>query len=94
MADYVLLLNFTKQGLEKIKDSPTRYKAWQKMVEQAGAKIKAHYVVFGQYDAVEILEAPNDETVAKLSLQLGSLGNIRAQTLRAFTQDQFVEMVK
>lgn len=94
MADYVLLLNFTKQGMEKIKESPNRYKAWKKMAEQAGVKIKAHYVVLGQFDIVEIIEAPNDETVAKLSLQLGALGNVRAQTLRAFTEDQFVEMVK
>ena len=93
MSEYVLLIRFTHQGIEKIKESPNRLKTWKKMLEDVGAKLKAHYLVLGQYDMVHIIEAPDDETVARLSLQLGSLGNIRMETLRAFNENQYVDII-
>jgi uncharacterized protein with GYD domain len=58
-----------------------------------GAELKAFYLVMGQYDAVVISEAPNDETVGKLVLMIGAQGNIRTETLRAFTEDEYRKMI-
>jgi uncharacterized protein with GYD domain len=58
-----------------------------------GAELKAFYLVMGRYDAVVISEAPNDETVGKLVLMIGAQGNIRTETLRAFTEDEYRKMI-
>lgn len=58
-----------------------------------GTEIKAFYLVMGQYDAVVVSEAPDDETAAKLALAIGSLGNIRTETLRAFAEDEFRKII-
>jgi uncharacterized protein with GYD domain len=58
-----------------------------------GGELKAIYVTMGQYDFVDVLEAPDDETAAKFALALGSLGNVHTETLRAFTQDEFRQIV-
>lgn len=93
MPDYVVLYRFTNKGLESIKNSPDRLKAWKKMVSDAGARIKENYVLLGQYDIMEVIEAPNDETIAKLSLQLSALGNVHAESHRAFSETQYLDIV-
>lgn len=93
MATYISLLRYTQQGIEKIKDSPARLDAARKAFEQLGANIKDFYLVTGQYDAVVIAEAPDATTIAKVSLALGSRGNVRTETLRAFTEDEFRKIV-
>ena len=93
MAEYIMLFRFTKTGVENIKESPARIKAAKKLFEANGAKVKTFYAVLGKYDTVCIVEAPDDETIARLSLQISAQGNVQAQTLRAFTEDQFVSMV-
>ena len=93
MATYIVLYRYTQQGIENIKESPARLEAGKEAFRAMGAEIKAFYLVTGQYDAVSIVEAPDDATVAKLSLATGSLGNVRAETLRAFTEDEFKEIV-
>ncbi len=93
MATYINLLRFTKQGIENIKESPARVETARKTYEQLGAKVKDFYCVMGQYDAVLIAEAPDDETMAKIQLALGSLGNGRSETLRAFTEDEYRRIV-
>lgn len=93
MATYISLLRYTQQGIEKIKESPARLEAARKAFEQQGAKIKDFYLICGQYDAIVITEAPDDTTVAKVSLALGSRGNVRTETLRAFTEEEFRKIV-
>jgi uncharacterized protein with GYD domain len=85
MAIYVVLANFTDQGVRNAKDSPNRAEAFKEMAKKCGATVKDLYWTQGQYDAVTILEAPDDTTATALALSVGALGNIRTQTLRAFS---------
>jgi uncharacterized protein with GYD domain len=93
MATYIVLLRYTQQGVEKIKESPARLDAAKKAFRAMGAELKQWYLVMGQYDAVVIGEAPDDETVAKLALAIGSQGSIRTETLRAFTEDEYRKLI-
>ena len=93
MPTYIALLRFTQQGIEKIKDSPARLDAARKGYDAMGAKLKEFYLVTGRYDAVVVAEAPNDETVAKLALGLGAKGNVRTETLRAFTEAEYRNII-
>jgi len=94
MATYISLIQYTQQGISKIKDSPGRLDAAKKVWEQAGAKIKEFYLVMGEYDIIVVSEAPNDEVVAKLALMLGSQGNVKTRTSRAFTEGEFRKLVQ
>jgi uncharacterized protein with GYD domain len=93
MATYISLIQFTQQGLETIKESPKRIDAARKAYEQAGAKLKEIYLLMGEYDLIVISEAPNDETAAKVSLTLGSKGNVRTRTSRAFTEAEYRKLL-
>ena len=93
MATYISLLSYTQQGIQNIKDSPSRLDSAKKAFEAMGAKVVAFYLVMGQYDIIMVTEAPDDETVAKLALSIGSLGSIRTQTLRAFTEDEYRKVI-
>jgi uncharacterized protein with GYD domain len=93
MPTYISLIQYTAKGLEGVKDSPKRLDAARKMYEEVGAKLKDFYLVMGEYDIITIADAPNDETMAKLSLLLGSKGNIRTRTQRAFTETEFRKVV-
>jgi uncharacterized protein with GYD domain len=93
MATYINLLHFTQQGIADIRESPGRIESARKLYEQMGAKVKDFYCVMGQYDTVLIAEAPDDETMAKIQLALGSLGNVRSETLRAFTEAEYRKIV-
>jgi len=94
MQIYVTLYRWTEQGIKNVKESPARIKAAAKNVEALGGKLLGIYVTMGEYDLVAIYEAPNDEVVATALLAQGVLGNVRSTTLRAFTADQFAEIVK
>ena len=93
MPTYVTLLSYTQQGIQNIKDSPTRLDAAKKAYESMGAKLKDAYLVMGRYDIVLVSEGPDDETMAKVALAVGSLGNVRSETLRAFTEEEFRNIV-
>jgi len=93
MATYIVLLRYTEQGIQKIKDGPARIDAAKKAFRAMGAEMKQWFSVMGRYDAVVIAEAPNDETVAKLALAVGSQGAIHTETLRAFTEDEFRKII-
>ncbi len=93
MAKYVLLSRFTQQGVQTIKDGPARLDAARQTFQELGAELKEFYLTLGEYDAVVVVEAPDDETVAKASLAIGSLGNVRIETLRAFTEEEYREIV-
>ena len=93
MATYISLLKYTEKGAAAIKESPARVDAAKKLFHSMGAELKHFYLVMGQYDAVVVTEAPNDEVVARLLLATGALGNVTTQTLRAFTEDEFRKIV-
>ena len=88
MAHYVVLAQFTDQGVKGIKDTTKRAKAFRDLAIQMGSKIDTIYWTLGNYDVVLTLEAPNDETAAALLSKAGSLGNLKSQTLRAFTEQE------
>ncbi len=93
MATYIMLSRFTEQGLQTIKDGPARLEAAKNTLQGLGAELKDFYLTVGQYDAVAVVEAPDDETVARASLAIGSLGNVRLETLRAFTEEEYRKIV-
>ncbi len=88
MPTYVILAHFTDQGVRNIKDSPKRAEAFRGLCEKLGAKAKDIYWTMGRYDVVAIVEAPDDVTMEAILYSLGSLGNIRTETLRAFTAQE------
>ena len=84
MPTYITLLHYTQQGIEKMKDSPTRLEAAKQSVRAMGGELKAFYLTMGQYDAVVISEAPDDETATRFALATGARGFVRTETLRAY----------
>ena len=93
MPTYLTLLRFTQKGIEGIKEGPARLDAAKEAYRTAGAKLREFYLVTGKYDAVVIAEAPDDETAVKLSLGIGSKGNVRIETSRAFTEEEYRRIV-
>ena len=85
MATFILLVNFTEQGVRNAQDSPKRADAFKEMAKKCNASVKDLYWTLGQYDAVTIVEAPDDMSATALALSLGKLGNVRTQTLPAFS---------
>jgi len=88
MATYLVLLNFTDQGIRTVKDTTKRAAAFREMAAKAGIQLKDIYWTLGQYDLACVLDAPDDATVTALGLSLGALGNVRSQTLRAFSAQE------
>ena len=93
MTTYIILFQLTQQGIENIKESPARVEAAKKAFRALGVEVKAFYSVMGRYDTIFILEAPDDDTVAKAALAIGSIGNVRTETLRAFTEDEYKKII-
>jgi uncharacterized protein with GYD domain len=83
MPTYVMLTNLTADGVRTLKNNPGRVAEVNNEVEQIGAKILAQYATLGQYDFITIVEAPDDQTMAKISVELGSRGTMTSQTLTA-----------
>ncbi len=94
MAIYVMLTRLTEDGRKTIKDRPERIKEVNKEVEAMGAKIITQYAVLGPYDFVNILEAPNNQVIAKVAVELGSRGTLETMTLAAVDIDTFIETLK
>ena len=94
MSTYILLMNLTEQGIKNIKNAPARIEAAEKSLEAAGCKMTGYYVVMGGYDIVAIVEAPGDEVILTKLLELGSLGNVKTTTLKAFPREEYLEMIK
>jgi uncharacterized protein with GYD domain len=88
MATYILLGTFTDQGIHKIKDTTKRAEAVRAMGKKAGVTVKDMYWTLGQYDVAAILDAPDEAAATSLALSVGSLGNVRTQLLRAFTEKE------
>jgi uncharacterized protein with GYD domain len=91
---YVTLFKLTDQGIKNIKEAPQRIEEGIKGWEAMGGKLIGFYLTMGEYDYVSIGEAPNDEVAAAFMLSLGSFGNVKTTTLKAFTTQEFAEIVK
>jgi uncharacterized protein with GYD domain len=91
MPTYVMLTNLTADGVRTLKNNPGRVAEVNREVEQIGAKVVAQYATLGQYDFVTIVEAPDEKTMAKVSIELGSRGTMSSQTLTALRSDQLAE---
>ena len=85
MVTYVVLGNFTDQGIRNVKDSPKRAEAFKEMAKTFGVTVKEIVWTQGRYDIVTVLEAPDEAAAMSLGLSLGALGNVRTETLRAFS---------
>ncbi len=93
MATYIMLVSYTRKGIESIKESPARLDAARKMFEDMGGELKEFYLVSGKYDIVCVCEAPDGETIAKWALAVGSKGAVRTETLRAYTEDEYRKII-
>jgi len=93
MPTYIALLNWTEQGIAKVKASPKRLDAGKKAFQKAGCEIKETFLTMGPYDLVCIIEAPDAESVAKVVLTLGSDGNVKTLTMPAFTEDEYRKII-
>ena len=93
METYIVLANYTQQGVASIKDAPARIDEGRKAIEAAGEKVLSWYLTMGRYDVVFISQLPDSKTAATLLLALGVQGNVRTETLRAFTEEEFKGIV-
>jgi uncharacterized protein with GYD domain len=93
MSSYVMLFNFTAQGIEKLQESPARVEVAKKLCRDLGGEVKQFYGLMGRYDTMFILEAPNDETAVRIAAAICKRGNVRSETLRAFTEIEFREIL-
>ena len=93
MPTYISLLRLTQQGIQNIKESPNRIGAARKAFEDAGGRLRDIFAVTGQYDFVAIIEAPDDESAARMALALGARGNVPSERMRAFTEDEYRRIV-
>ncbi len=88
MPTYIVLGNFTDQGIRNVKDTPKRASAVREAAKKFGASVKSLYWTIGAYDVVTLIDAPDDESVAALLFSIGSQGNVRTQSLKAFEADE------
>ncbi|WP_027545190.1 GYD domain-containing protein [Bradyrhizobium sp. WSM2254] len=93
MVTYVVLANFTDQGVRNVKDSPKRADAFKEMAKTFGVSVKEIVWTQGRYDVVTVLEAPDEAAAMSLSLSLSALGNVRTETLRAFSAADMTKIV-
>ncbi len=94
MAIYVMLTNLTDEGRKTVSQNPERIREVNKEVEAMGVKVLAQYTVLGPYDFINILEAPNNETVARVAIKLGARGTLQTLTMAALSLDDFIKTLK
>lgn len=94
MALYVMLTTLTDEGRRTVKSNPERIKEVNKEVEAMGIKILSQYAVLGPYDFINILEAPDNQAVTRMAVQLGSRGTLQTMTLAAMSLDDFIATMK
>ncbi|TMM11488.1 MAG: GYD domain-containing protein [Actinobacteria bacterium] len=90
MPTFILLTTLTPEGVQTLKNNPARIREVNREVEQLGASVKAQWAVLGHYDFVNVIEAPDEKTIARVSLELGSRGTARYESLPAIPIDEFI----
>jgi uncharacterized protein with GYD domain len=93
MPNYVMLANWTDQGMRAIEESPKRIDAARKALEDMGGRFLSVYMTMGQYDLVITYDAPDDAVAARLSLMLGKLGNVHTVSMKAFPEEAYRQIV-
>ncbi len=93
MATYIVLANFTEQGIQNVKDTVKRAEAFKEAAGKFGVTVKDLYWTLGRYDLVVTVEGSDDPSVTALGLALGALGNVRTQTLRAFGAGEMKQII-
>jgi uncharacterized protein with GYD domain len=90
MPTYIMLSTLTPEGVQTVKNNPQRIREVNKELEQLGATVKAQWATLGQYDFINVVEAPDETTMARVSLELGSRGTAKYETLSAIPIDDFI----
>ena len=93
MPTFILSLNWTDQGIRSVKDAPKRAQAARELAKKVGVEIKEVYLTSGDNDLLVIVDTPNGDNVAKFALALGSQGNVRSRTVRAWPQSEFLKLI-
>ena len=93
MPTFISLINFTQQGVTTIKEGPTRLDLAKETMRAFGSELRDFYMTLGRYDVVAISDASDDAAAAKAALAIASMGNVRTETLRAFTEEEYREIV-
>jgi uncharacterized protein with GYD domain len=93
MPTYILLSTLTAEGVQTVKNNPQRIKEVNKEIEQIGARVVAQWAVLGQFDFINVVEAPDEKTMAKVSLELSSRGTASYQSLAAIPIDEFIASI-
>ena len=93
MARYIMLTNWTEQGIKNVKESPKRLDAAKALAKKFNGEVVEFYMTTGAHDMVVMLEAPDDEAAAKFALSLGSSGNVRTTTLKAFSEQSYRSII-
>jgi len=93
MPTYIMLTTLTPEGVQTVKNNPQRIKEVSKEIEQLGATVKAQWATLGHFDFVNVVEAPDEATIAKVSMELGSRGTTKYETLTAIPIDDFIASV-
>ena len=93
MSYYIVLWSLSEQGIEKVKEIPKRRENFRQICESKGVKILSHYMTFGEYDVVVILEAPDDASMMATLMSVESEGNARSTTLKAFTYEEAKKII-
>jgi uncharacterized protein with GYD domain len=90
MPTYIMLSTLTPDGVQTVKNNPNRIREVNKEIESLGATVKAQWAVLGQFDFINVIEVPDDKTMARVSLELGSRGTARYESLAAIPIDDFI----
>jgi uncharacterized protein with GYD domain len=89
MPTYIELVSWTDQGIRNIKEAPQRMDVFKQTIEAAGGKLIAFYFTMGKYDIVTVIDAPSDEALTNIILNTGSKGSVRSETLKAYSEHEF-----
>ena len=94
MPTYIGLMKWTEQGIRKVKETAKRAKDFQELAAKVNVKVREIHWIMGRYDVIVVAEAPDDETISRLTLGLGMMGNVKTETLRAFSAQEMNQIVK
>ena len=93
MNTYMILFNYTEQGIRSVREAGPRLDGLKRSLKECGGEVQAFYLTMGPYDTVAVVTLPDDATMAKLALSLGSVGNVRTLTMRAFPEPEYRAIV-
>lgn len=94
MPMYILLINYTDQGIKNISQSPSRAQEFARMAQEMGCTLHGNFFTMGRYDSTARITAPDDETISALALKLAQRGNVRTETLRAYSAEEFARIAE